>query len=121
MRNTIESRPTFVIGADDVPGRELGAGRFQHHVAGLRVLVPSLVRFEVHRTELPLPQRIVNAGQKTALLLLLSDLKPELDQHDPAINYVLFDLGTQYQKLPVLLLGTKPHDMFNACAIVPTA
>src|SRR6185312_17038523 len=32
--NAIQSRPLLVVGSQDVPGRVLGVGGFQHHVAG---------------------------------------------------------------------------------------
>ena len=69
-----------------VPGRVLGVGRREHPVARARVLVPARPRFEVHRRQLPLPQRIVDAGGHAALLLRLPDLQPELDQLDAVVG-----------------------------------
>ena len=67
-------------------------GRLEHRVARARVLVPLGARRQVHRAELPLPQRIVDARLEPPLLLLVADLEPELDEDDAAVDDVLLEL-----------------------------
>jgi hypothetical protein len=67
-----------------------------------------------------LPQRIIDASQKSSLLFVLSNFEPNLDQRDTAVDDVLFDFWAKIQKSPVLRLGRKIHDIFDAGAIVPT-
>src|SRR6516164_4060003 len=121
MRNAIQPPSPLVVGTHDAPGSEFCAGGLQHDIASFRVFVPALIGFEIHRAELPLPQRIVNARQEAAFLLVLSDFEPEFDQHNSAVDDVLLDLRTHDQKLPMLLFGSKTHDVLDAGAVVPTA
>ncbi len=76
---------------------------------------------KIHRAELPLPQRIFDAGLEAAFLLFVADLQPEFDQGDPGLTEVLLELGTELQEASVLFLGAKPHHFFDACPVVPTA
>src|SRR5262249_5508000 len=80
VRDAIEPRPPLVVGPHDMPWRVLAVRRLQHHVARARVVVPAPVRFEVHRTQLPLPERVGDASGKPPFLLVLSDLPPDFDQ-----------------------------------------
>ena len=84
-------------------------------------VVPLSIGFHVHRAELPLAQRVIDAGQKAPLLFFLSDFKPYLDQDDAAVDNEFFDLRAKFQEAIALLLGGKTHDGLNAGAIVPTA
>src|SRR5262249_57596272 len=70
VRDAIEPRPPLVVGPHDMPGRVLAVRRLQHHVARARVVVPAPVRFEVHWTQLPLPQRPPDASPNPPSLLV---------------------------------------------------
>ena len=92
MRDGVQARRPLVVGADDVPGRDAGVGLLQHHVARAGVVVPALRARHVHRTQLPLPDRILDAGLEPSLLLVVADLQPQLDQDDAALDHELLDL-----------------------------
>src|SRR5262249_35518013 len=77
--------------------------------------------FDIHRAQLPLPQRVIDTRRKSSLLLVLADFQPDLDQCSAAIDDVFFDLRAKLEKTSVLLLRAKPHDVFDAGAVVPTA
>ena len=100
----VEARALLVVGPDDVPGRDARVGRLEHRVARARVVVPLGARRQVHRAQLPLPQRIVDARLESPLLLLVADFEPELDQDDAALDDVLFELRAELEKALVLLL-----------------
>ena len=80
----------------------LRVGRLEHHVARPRVVVPALEGLGVHRAQLPLPQRILDARLEAALLLLHPDLEPQLDQDDAAVDGEFLDLRAQFQETLVL-------------------
>src|SRR5437762_12778212 len=79
LSDAIEARPLLVIRTKDVPRRLLRVGRLEHHVAGAGILEPPAPRGQVHRAELPLPQRVGDTGFEPTLLLRVAHLQPELD------------------------------------------
>src|SRR5262249_28764652 len=121
VRDAVEARPPFVVGAHDVPRRELAVRRPQHQVTGPGIGVPAPIRFEVHRTELPLSHRVVDAGQEAPFLLVLADLEPDLDQLDAGLHDIFLHLRTELQEATMLLLGAEAHDIFDTGAVVPAA
>src|SRR5262249_30504450 len=121
MRDAIESRAPLVVRMNDVPRSVFAVGFLEHHGAGARVVVPAPERLETHRAQFPLPQWVIDARGKAPLLLVLADLEPDLDQQDPRIDDVFFDLRYDLEKHPVLLLTAKSHDVFDAGTVVPTA
>ena len=72
-------------------GDQRRVGDLEHRIARPRVLVPLGARRQVHVAQLPLPQRIVDAGLESPLLLLVADLEPELDEDDAAVDDVLLE------------------------------
>src|SRR5690242_13027409 len=121
MRDAFETRLPLVIRRYDIPGCVFRIGCLQHAVAGARVVVPSLSRGQIHRTELPLAQRVFDAGFESSLLLLVAHLEPVLDQHDPAIDDILLDHRAEFKGALVLFLCAETHDVFDAETVVPTA
>ena len=79
MRDAVQACLPFVVGPYNVPGSVLGVGRFQHHVAGARIGVPTRVGIHVHRAQFPLAHRILNARLESFVLFLPADFQPELD------------------------------------------
>src|SRR5262249_31610525 len=69
----------------------------------------------------PLPQRIVDARLEAALLLLVADLQPELDELDAGADDVPLELGAAFQEALVLLVGGEAHHALDAGAVVPAA
>ena len=72
-------------------------------------------------TELPLAQRIFDAGLEAPFLLLVAHFEPVLDQDDPAVDDVFLDTGQSSRNRAVLLLGAEAHDVFDPGTVVPTA
>src|SRR5215813_9749712 len=106
MRDDVEACPSFVIGVHQAPWRVLAVGRVQHHVARFGIRVPSPIGFDVHRAQLPLPQRILDARLESLFLLFLPYLQPDLDQNDAAIDDVFLDLWAELEE--ALMLVQKP-------------
>src|ERR1700716_2271919 len=104
---------------DDVPGRVIGVGMLEHHVARPRVVVPAPVGLDVHGAQLPLADRIVDSRLEAFLLLLLADLQPDLDEPDAAVDDELLDERTELKKALVLLGRAEAHDVFDAGPVVP--
>src|SRR5262245_19769877 len=121
MRNAIEPCSLLVVGPDDVPGCDLGISGLEHGVASERILVPLGARRQVHLTQLPLPQRIVDAGVETPLLFLVTDLEPVLDQDQPGFHNLLFEERRYFKEPLILLLGAESHHTLNAGTVVPAA
>src|SRR3954465_2334558 len=89
--DAVEPRPLLVVALQHVPGRFVMVAGLQHGVARQRIIVPARIGFDVHRAELPLPERILHPRAETALLLLLADLEPQLDQDDPVADEPLLE------------------------------
>src|SRR5258707_14072068 len=121
VRDAIEAPAPLVIGPHDVPGRVLAVSLLQHHVAGPGIVVPASVGLEVHRAQLPLPQRIVDSSAESSLLLLFSDLQPDFDQKYASVADVFLELQAELQETSMVLFGAKTHHIFDAGAVVPAA
>src|SRR5580693_2132396 len=104
---------------NDVPGRVIGVGVLEHHVARPRVVVPAPVGLDIHRAQLPLADRIVYARLEALLLLLLADLEPDLDEPGSVLDEELLDDRAEFEKALVLLGRAEAHDVFDAGAVVP--
>ena len=66
------------------------------------------------------PARVLHAGFETALLFLVADLEPDLNELDARVHNVLLRLRAQFEKIPVLLVRAEAHDVLPPGAIVPT-
>ncbi len=121
VRDTVEPRAPLVIRVQDVPGRVLGVGGREHPVARPRVLVPARPRLDVHRRQLPAPQRIVDARGHAPLLLLRAHFEPQLDELDPGAHDPFLRGGTEPQEILILLLAAELHHVLDAGAVVPAS
>src|SRR5262245_1996917 len=121
MRNTIQPAPALVVIPHNVPRSLLGISRFEHLIARSRVVIPAIVRFNIHWAQFPLPERVVDTGLESPVLLFLADFEPDFDQSNAGVDNVLFDLGAELQKPLVLRFVDKTHYMFDADAVVVTA
>src|SRR5204862_5245905 len=101
-----------------VPRRPLGVRRFEHQVPSARVFEPFAARWEVHWTELPLAQRILQAGLEAELLFLVTNLQPNFDKFDSGIYDVFLDLRTKLEKLSMLFGSAETHDVLDPGPIV---
>src|SRR5215207_8333281 len=86
MPDAVEPRSLLIIGVDDVPRGLLAIGVREHLVLGPGILDPTLARFHVHRAELPALDRISDALLEAALLLLIVNREPILDEIDAGAN-----------------------------------
>ena len=68
-----------------------------------------------------MPQRIVDARFKTALLLVVADFQPIFDELNAAFDDESFNLWTKLEEAAVLFFRAKPHHVLHAGAVVPTA
>src|SRR6516225_11545956 len=98
MADAVEACMPLRIRADDVPGRPGRVRGIKHLVAGTRVLVPLTAGFEVSRAQLPLPQRILDAGLEAPRLLRLIHLEPVLDQQNSVPNHDFFERRTKCEE-----------------------
>ena len=80
MRDTVEPCPLLVVGSQDVPRRIFSICSVEHHVACTGVVVPAAARGQVDRTQLPLPQGVIQTGFEAPTLLVVTDFEPVLDQ-----------------------------------------
>src|SRR5262249_6073333 len=113
MADTVEARSPFIVGADDAPGCEVCVGCREHSVARSRVFEPLTSRAQICRAKLPLAQRILDAGQETALLLLLTNLQPVFDHPNAAIDNEQLELRADLEKAPVLLVCAEAHHVLD--------
>src|SRR5262245_11150023 len=102
MTNAVEAGAPLVVRGDDVPGSPLRVRSLEHDVACPRVLEPSAARAQIRRAQLPLAQRIGDAGLEAALLLRLAHLEPVLDQLDAVVDNVMLELGADHEEALVL-------------------
>src|ERR1700730_6222029 len=91
----------------------------EHDVARPRVLEPFAPRAQVHRAQLPLTQRIRDAGLEAAFLLRVAHLQPELDEQDAIVNDISLELGANLEEAPVLRFRTEAHHVLDAGPVVP--
>ena len=63
----------------------------------------------------------MDTHREAQVLLVVGDRKPVLDQDDAGANQHLFELGNGAEKLLVLVVGAKAHDLLNPRAVVPAA
>ena len=121
VTNGVDAGPHFVVGFDDVPGSEVGVGVIKHRRLGGGVIVPSVVRREIDRAELPLLQGIALPSFEPALLLNSADGEVELDDADAGVRPHLLDPRCIDEELVIFLLGAESHYFFDAGAVVPGA
>src|SRR4249919_2220734 len=100
VTDAVEARAPFVVRGDDVPRGKLRVRGLEHHVARPRVFEPSAPRAEVCRAQLPLADRIRDAGLEAAFLLGLAHLEPVLDQLDAVVDDVQLELGADLEEAP---------------------
>ena len=99
-----------------------GCRWLQHHVARARVVVPVAVRRQVHRAELPLAQRIVDAGLEAALPApRCSTSSQNLMRRMPASTMYFSICGQSSRKRSYCVSAAEAHHIFDAGAVVPAA
>ena len=69
----------FVVGRNDIPGRVLRACRTQAFLKGLHIILPEFPLFYIRHAEFPILLRLVDACEESLSLLVLREVKEELD------------------------------------------
>src|SRR4029077_1133401 len=116
---TIQPRTLLVVGAQDVPRSVLGVRGLEHHVAGAGVIEPPLTRRQIHGAKFPLAEWVVDARFKPALLLLITNLKPNLEELDTIFHKIFLNGGTEFEKASVLFRSAEAHHVLDASSVVP--
>src|SRR5207249_12169598 len=69
MRDAVEACALLVVGSHNVPGRGVGIGGIEHHVARAGVIVPARAWGQVYRAQLPLTKRVLDESLISPRLL----------------------------------------------------
>src|SRR6516225_8853936 len=78
MSDQVQSGAPLIVGRDDVPRRLWRVGGLDHALVGRRVVPPSPDRFDVHRAQLPVLDRVIDPGLEPAPLLVLTNIEKVL-------------------------------------------
>src|SRR5262245_60191109 len=119
--HAVEPRLLLVDRLHHPPARLGDVRALEHHFLGLGVVLPAAARLEVHRRELPLLERVVDAALEAQLLLLVGDREPVFDQLDPGAHEHALELGRGVEELLVLRVGAEAHHALDPGAVVPAA
>src|SRR5262249_24060918 len=106
---------------DDPPRGLRNMRSLQHCLLGFRVLLPAPARFQIHRTELPLLDRVMDSHQEPEMLFLVRCGHTVLDQNDPGTDVHALEVRYRAEKLFDILLRAETHNALDADAVVPTA
>src|ERR1700730_4986567 len=121
MRAAVQARLLLVVGVDDPPRRLGDIGALHHHLFGFGVLLPARPRLDVHGTELPLLEWIVDAHEEAKLLLLVADRKPVLQQDNARTDQHALEFRDRMEEFLVLVSRAESHPPLDAGAVVPAA
>src|SRR5262249_36302861 len=114
MRDHVQAHALLVVRMDEIPRCFVRIGRSEHLVARFGERVPASIRFDIHRTELPLAQWIFDPRAEAALLFRLTDLEPEFHERDSGVNDVALERGAIDEKLVGLFWRAKSHHALDA-------
>ena len=81
--------------------------------------MPTVVRFQVHRTKLPALGRIFNSREEALVLFLFRYFQPVLQKDDALADQKALEAGTVPEKFSVLFRSTEAHHVLNAGAVIP--
>ena len=121
VADDVEAGGAFVVAVGHKPGRPGGVGGGEHVVAGLGVVVPAAVGFDVHRREFPHFARVGDAVFQAAFLFFHVDFQPVFQQDDAAVDQGFFKKGHDGEEFAGVLFGAEAHHAFHAGAVVPAA
>jgi len=112
VMNEIEPGPFFFRPPEPPTRAPRDVRTFEHRFLGLRIGLSASPRFHVHRAELPLLQRVVDAAQKPQMLFLSSRI--------PERTSIRSNSGTE-RKNSRRRLRCKAHHALDPGAVVPAA
>ena len=114
MGDAVEARAPLVVGLHRPPGRLLDVRMAEHLVLGLRVLDPLGHGLQVHRAQLPPPCGVPRPLLEAALLFLVADREPVLDQDDAVLHEQPLEDRRLPQEAVVLGLRAEPEHALDA-------
>ncbi len=117
----VEAAAFLIVEIDHEPGREVGVGCLEHHVAGFAVSRVLLAGFDVDRREFETFGGIFGAFPEAFLLFNLIDAEPVFDQDNAVSGNQAFESRTVNQELRGLIGRTEAHNGFDTSAVVPAA
>ena len=108
----LDARPPFPVSLHDGPGGGIRVGLLEHLFQGFDVGIPLFAVAPILFRQLPVLPGIFLPLLETVELLLLGNVNPEFDQHQPVVRqrflkFVDFAVGA----LPFLLLGEFLHSL----------
>src|SRR5258705_4085721 len=115
----VQAGVLLAIGFHHVPRTNRDVGVHHHLVLSARVVLPPEDRLQVHRRELPLPNRIAAPGPEPSQLLLVGYREPVLAQDDAVVDEHLFEDGRLPQEPRMLLRRTESHHLLDTPPVVP--
>ncbi len=121
VADAVEAGALLVDGVDHPPRRLGDVGAGQHVLLGPGVALPAPARFDVHRAELPLLERILDPHLEAMGLLGVGDREPVLHQDDAGAHQHLLELGHRAEELLHVGLGAEAHHPLDAGPVVPGA
>src|SRR5262249_59780181 len=96
----------------DKPWRPRRVGGLEHFVARAGIVIPSAVRLQVHRRELPDLSPVIDTRFKPPRLFFWTHLEPVFDECDARLHHRLLDSGNGLQEPARLFLGaTAPNPL----------
>ena len=93
----------------------------EHLVLGLRILDPTRARLQIHRAQLPVLGRVVDALPEASFLLVVADREPVLDQDNAATGQHALELRATAQELAVFVRGAEAHHLLDPGTVIPAA
>ena len=90
-----------------------------HLVLGPRIVLPPVHGLQVHRAELPLPDRVVEPRPEPAQLLVVGHREPVFAQQYAVFQQHLLDDRGLPQKQRMFLRRAESHHLLHAGAVVP--
>src|ERR1700761_749879 len=102
MMDAVQSSALLVDGVHHPPLRLGNMGTLQHHFFRLGVILPATPGLEVHWTQFPLLEWIVDAAEEPDILLLVRYREPVFQQTDARTHQHAFEL--RYRTIELLVL-----------------
>lgn len=121
MTDAIEASAALVVSVDNVPRGLADVCVGEHRFFGFGIILPTGAGFEVHFAEFPAFGGVSEALLEAALLFGIADREPVFDEDDAGADEHAFEFRAGAEELTDIGFRAKPHDAFDAGAVVPGA
>jgi len=108
-------------GVHDPPARLGNVRALEHHFLRLGVVLPAAARFEIHGTELPLLQRIVDTAENRKYCSSSVIENQYFNSLMPERTSMRSNSGTERKNSSYSSARAEPHDLLDARTVVPAA